>query len=328
MNRTATSDTAAVAVALKPGVEALSRREATAIRTLVAGAFAIPAQNIKLADDRLRDYPHADGASGGLSEEEDRTRQTVLSTVENLLGRIYRPSEFVVGVLVDLSTHTSLIQKRTYAPDGISIEKSSVKETETTVRSPGAVVGVDPNVSGGLGAAAPVQAIDRTSRERRETTNETHISHVDEKVDVPAGEVKGLSVNVVLDRNAVRRVLQAEEWLRMTPAEQKATAEADISEFTVNGAKKKGFDEAVEAHRKAQSDFLLDQIPMSGAKVNVSAVVFPKPEMPAAGSTATLSWASELVRDPPRRRRPRRARRRLGDVPPGRAAPHRHPAPR
>ena len=137
-NRTNSSDTASVAVALRPGTEALARQEASTIRTLVAGAFNILPQNIGLTDDRLRSYGHVEGPVSGISEEDDRTRRIVLSTVEDLLGRIYRPSEFVVGVLVDLSTRRSQIAKLTYKPEGVATaEKSTVRETEKTTRGPG-----------------------------------------------------------------------------------------------------------------------------------------------------------------------------------------------
>jgi flagellar biosynthesis/type III secretory pathway M-ring protein FliF/YscJ len=296
-NRTNSSDTASVAVALRPGTDALARQEAATIRTLVAGAFNILPQNIGLTDDRLRNYGHVEGPISGISEEDDRTRRIVLSTVENLLGRIYRPSEFVVGVLVDLSTHRSQIARLTYPVDGVATaEKSTARETEKTNRGPGSPVGVEPNVAaGGLGSATPVPAVDSTSKERREVVSESRFSTVEEKVDVPAGEVKGVSVNVVLDRTAVRRVLQAEEFLRLTPEEQKTATEPSISNFTLEGKRgQNNLDQAIEAHRKAQSDFLRDQIPMSGAKVNVSAVVFPRPEMPvvAAASTRALGWAA------------------------------------
>jgi len=302
-NRTASADSAAVAVALRPGVEGLTRQEAAAIRTLAAGAFNIPAQNIQITDDRLRSYPHLDGTVAGMSEEEDRTRRTILSTVESLLGRIYRPSEFVVGVLVDLSTHRSQISKETFDPEKVATgERSSVKETETNRRGPGGPVGVEPNVAaGGLGSAAPVPAVDNQSKERKETTSELRFSSVLEKTEIPAGEVKGLSVNVVLDRAAVRRILQAEEFTRLT-AKQKETdkiqGEADIANFTISPETKPGqdnLDQAIEAYRRNQADFLKEQIPMTGAKVNVSAVMFPKAEMPQelAASPGAGVWARE-----------------------------------
>ncbi len=301
-NRNSSTDSAAVAVALRPGVEGLSRSEAATIRALVSGAFNIPPANIKITDER-KVYPYVETPAGGLSEDEDRTRTTILSTVEGLLSRIYRPAEFVVGVLVDLSPRRSELVSVTYNPEGVaSAEAKTVKETETSRSSPGEPVGLQPNVapSGGLGTSSvPVPAIEQRTSEKRETASENRFSSRQEKVEVPAGEVKGLSVNVVLDRAAVRRVLQAEELTRLTPdrrTAEKVATEADIVNFTVEGRLgQMNLDQAIEARRRSQADFLREQIPMSGAKVNVSAVMFPRPEMPVevAAAGQVLGWASE-----------------------------------
>jgi flagellar biosynthesis/type III secretory pathway M-ring protein FliF/YscJ len=305
--RTASTDSAAVAVALRPGVASLSRMEAGAIRSLVAGAFNIPPQNIQVTDDHLRKYAYLDSTAAGLSEDEDRTQKQVLTTVDNLLRGIYRPAEFVVGVLVDLSSRRSQVVKVTYDPEKVATaERETLKETETNHRGPGGAVGVAPNVSpaGGLGSAEPAgSAGEKQSREKKQSSIDNRFSNVEEKIEVPAGELKGLSVNVVLDRAAVRRVLQAEEFTRLTPQRkdsEKVQGEADIVNFTVEGKVGAGnLDQAIEAHRRSEAEFLKEQLPMSGAKVNVSVVMFPKPEMPAvlAASTRTLGWAADHWND-------------------------------
>ena len=304
-NRNSSTDSAAVAVALRPGVETLSRSEASTIRALVSGAFNIPPANIKITDER-RVYPPTDDAAAGMSEEEDLARHKVQSTVEGLLSRYYRPSEFGIGVLLEVSARRSELLTTTFKPDLVaSAEVKSVKESETGRTAAGDTVGVQPNVapSGGLGSAAtPVPAEFRTS-EKKETQTENRFSSSQEKTEVPAGELKGLSVNVVLDRAAVRRVLQAEEMTRLSAdrrTAEKVQTEADIVNFTVDGKLgKENLDQAVEAHRKAQADFLREQLPMSGAKVSVSAIMFPKPEMPVevAASTRALGWAEAHAGD-------------------------------
>jgi flagellar biosynthesis/type III secretory pathway M-ring protein FliF/YscJ len=300
-NRNSSSDSAAVAVALRPGLEGLSRSEASTIRALVSGAFNIPPANIKITDER-RVYPYFEDAMAGLSEEDDLPRKKIQSTVEGLLSRYYRPSEFGVGVLVEVSPRRTELITTTYKPDGVATaEAKTLKESESSRSGAGDPVGVQPNVapSGGLGTSAtPVPAEFRTS-EKKETHNENRFSSSQEKTEVPAGELKGLSVNVVLDRAAVRRVLQAEEMTRLGAdrrAAEKVQSEADIVNFTVDGKLgKENLDQAVEAHRKAQADSFRELIPMSGAKVNVTAIMFPKPEMPVevAASTRALGWASE-----------------------------------
>jgi len=300
VGRAASSDSAAVAVALRAGVEALSRAEAATIRALVAGAFNLLPQNIQVTDDHLHSYPHLDAPAGGLSEDEDRTRKAVQTTVEALLGRVYRPQEFVVGVLADVSLRKAQLKTLTYDPEKVAqAERSSLSENETTTRPAALPVGVEPNVQGGLGAAAASPAADSTSRERKERTFDSRFSESEERVEVPAGELKGLSVNVVLDRSAMRRVLQAEEFTRLTPdrkEKEKVQAESDIVNFTVEGKTgANNLDQAIEAHRRAQAEFLKEQLPMSGAKVNVSVIMFPKPEMPTqlAAATSAMGWASD-----------------------------------
>lgn len=298
-SRSPSADSAAVVVALRPGVEGLTRTEASTIRNLVSGAFNITPQNVQVTDDRLRRYQF-DAAGVGLSEDEDRTRTAVQTTVENLLGRIYRPAEFVVGVLADLSARRTQLRTETYDPEKIATATlSSSRETESTTAAPGGPVGVEPNVAaGGIGVAAPAPSGSVQTRDRKDSKFENFPSKSVETTEVPAGELKGLSVNVVLDRAAVRRVLQAEEFTRFTPersSAEKVANDGQIVNFTVDGkVGSNNLDQAIESHRRAQMEFLKEQLPMSGAKVNVSVVMFPRPEAPVevASSGRALSWAA------------------------------------
>ncbi len=297
------AESASVAVALRGGVEALTRSEAATIRNLVSGAFRIPGQNIQVTDDKLRSYPHLESSGAGITEEDDRTRKIVQTTVEGLLSRMYRPAEFVVGVLADFSSRRTQRIHEVYDPEKVATaEKSSFKETETTKRGSGAPVGVEPNVAaGGLGTAQPVPAVDTTSRDKKETVFENRFTLLKEQTDVPAGELKGLSVNVVLDRAAVRRVLQAEEWTRVGADRrqaEKVESPSDIANFTVDSRLgTANLDAAIEAYRAIQTRFLQDQLPgsLEKARVNVSVVMFPQPQMPVelAASERFWSWSRE-----------------------------------
>ncbi len=68
---TRSNNTASVSVALRPGVEKLSRSEARAIRKLVSGAFNILTKNIQVIDDKLHIYDPLAEDNPYLSEEED-----------------------------------------------------------------------------------------------------------------------------------------------------------------------------------------------------------------------------------------------------------------
>ncbi len=297
------AESASVAVALRGGIEALTRSEAATIRNLVSGAFRIPGQNIQVTDDNLRSYPHLESSGAGITEEDDRTRKVVQTTVEGLLSRMYRPAEFVVGVLADFSSRRTQRIHEIYDPEKVATaEKSSFKETETTKRGSGAPVGVEPNVAaGGLGTAQPVPAVDTTTRDKKETVSEVRFTLLKEQTDVPAGELKGLSVNVVLDRAAVRRVLQAEEWTRLGADRrqaEKVESLSDIANFTVDSKLgTSNLDAAIDAYRGIQTRFLQEQLPASieKAKVNVSVVMFPQPQMPVelAASERVWSWSRE-----------------------------------
>jgi flagellar biosynthesis/type III secretory pathway M-ring protein FliF/YscJ len=161
-------------------------------------------------------------------------------------------------------------------------------------------VGVEPNVTAGsLGAPSAAVAAETQTREKKEATFDNRFSQFEESVEVPAGELKGLAVNVVLDRAAVRRVLQAEESSRLSAERrtaEKVESDSQIVNFTVEGkVGANNLDQAIDAYRRLQTGFLMGQLPQSGARVNVSVIPFPRPEMPVevAASRRAMGWASD-----------------------------------
>jgi flagellar biosynthesis/type III secretory pathway M-ring protein FliF/YscJ len=129
---------AAVALRLKPGVQRLEAREAATIRDLISGAFNVERENIQITDDRLNSYPHSGAALEGLDFEEQKCRQIRQVVLELYRGR-YRPEEFRLGVLVDVSSRAS------------ESEDEAAADSEAGPRrrqraSPGAVRGIRVNL--------------------------------------------------------------------------------------------------------------------------------------------------------------------------------------
>ncbi|MBI4584291.1 MAG: hypothetical protein HY717_09750 [Planctomycetes bacterium] len=314
--QTNAADTASVALYLKPGVQKLSNKEANTIRTLVSGAFNILKQNIQITDDNLNNYPHLDSTAGGAhTEDEDRTQDRILKTIEGIYARIFRPTEFVVGVLAEVSREASEVLDEFYDPEKVaSAKKTASSVTENAVRNPGLAPGVGANIgpTGAIGAppaAAAAASLERESRDKKENTFENQFSKKAVKTVIPPGEVKGLSVNLVVDRAAVRRILQEEEVTRLTPEEAEKAKVQDINQFTIpdesdpKKTAKVPLDKAIQKYLEDQKKFIEGQLPVSAekvkAKVQVSAVMFPRPEPPPAiaFTERAAGWVSDYWKD-------------------------------
>lgn len=175
----ASMTTAAVVLDLKSDVEQLTSAEARAIRDIVSGAYNIPPENIQIVDGHGRRY----GPAGAFHEEldtEERVCQRIRDVVEELYLGLYRPWEFRLGVLVDVSSRTSESIKVSYE------KEKSLAVPEYTEEEK-------------LGCDAATLVI------RSETT---YPGWTEETTKTPAGEIEAVRVNLILDIKAVKRVLE------------------------------------------------------------------------------------------------------------------------
>ncbi len=291
------NDTAAVVLTLSAGTDELSKKEAAMIRRLVAGAFNLRPQNIQLSD-RRKHYPYVDSQNGmSLSDEQDRFKTEALLTLQQLYGKIFSPSEFVVGVIVDVSQERSKISNVEYDPEKLATsatEKTTTKETGT--RQPGNPVGAGPNAGASVN---PTGAVNGTStavsenedREITRTVNEVRFSEKKTQTDIPAGQLLGVSVNLVLDRNAVLRVL----------AEDGSFTEEEPADAQQKPAWRQKQNDAINNFVQQHDGIVKAQFPYQTAQVTtkVSVVSFPKtPEPEEVAFAGSFSgWFSNYWKD-------------------------------
>lgn len=292
------NDTASVHLGLSAGVDRLTKKEAATVRRLVSGAFNLLPENIQVSDSRLHHYQYLEAQGGvALSDEQDRLKNEVHLTLQRLYGAFFKPSEFVVGVLVDLSQERSRVSQTDFDPEAIAtqvVKKVTTKETGT--RRPGNPVGTAPNASASLnpGAVPGTSATgpsENEDREISESTSEVRFSEKKTETEIPAGKLQGVSVNLVLDRNAVLRVLQEDgKFLEEEPADE---AEKQ--------AWRQRQQAAIEAFVSEHDGIVKAQFPASVSNVTtkVSVVSFPRPpeteEVAFAGSFT--GWFSEHWKD-------------------------------
>ncbi len=273
------NDTALVSIRLAEGVSKLGGREARSVRRTVQGAFGVLPRNVQIVDDRGNNYPYVEAAAD-LTEEENTIQGKILNEIEKIYSHIFLPSQFVVGVLVDISHTRSRVESEKFGAKPASGTLSKSSTVENAVRGPGNTVGVSPNVNatGGLGSAPPATGTTESeSVEKTETTYENRFDRTVETRDVPAGEVRAVSVNLVMDQAAVIDIIKKEGEAKNTPV-QDAEIPTKIKEY--------------EDKQRAALEGLIPKSLEERARVHVSTVMFPTPELPPEIGvvSATGSW--------------------------------------
>jgi hypothetical protein len=190
-------DSAAVVLCLRRGVEALHTRETDGIREMVRGAFGIRSERISINDNRGNHYEalsekdaEAEASTFHVQEKEDRWRTLIKEDIQQMYSRVFAPRDFYVGVIVSLSPQRSSIEKKE-----MDREKSFKLETKNEFER-----GADATSGGILSAAdGPISV-------RESSTSVPCESYEKTLTDIPPGELKGVSVVVHLDLDAVERV--------------------------------------------------------------------------------------------------------------------------
>jgi flagellar M-ring protein FliF len=186
----------------------LSRGQVSAIQHLVAAAVSgLAANNVALVDDKgelLGGGGDGDAATGAAQEErtssfEDRLRQRV----ENIVSSIVGPGHARVQVAADMDFNRVTQTAETYDPDSKVVRSSQTVQQDSQQKDSrtGAAVSVG-NALPGQAAAAPAPSDGSTNANTRtEETVNYEISKVTKTQVQDAGQVKKLSVAVVVDGN-------------------------------------------------------------------------------------------------------------------------------
>ena len=197
-------DTAAVMLWLRAGEHRLDRDHVSAVLRTIENGFGVPQENVSISvtDAGGATYDATPSLAGGA---DDALREDVREQVADFLRAMYDDSDFVVLVSVRRSRRTSRLETEAYDPArSVRVPRSSTYERE------------EGPVAGGLG---PVPTIDGrrldfaepagTGRRRVfETVEEDVLAGRSREItEVPAGEIEGLRVNVLLDLRAVENTL-------------------------------------------------------------------------------------------------------------------------
>lgn len=200
-------DSAAVVLQLKSGVTALSRSETDAIRSMVSSAFNLRPEKVSLSDNAGHSYQLASGPSVPLDiqEEEDRCRSKILRVIQGYCRNAFREDEFYVGVIVSLSTQRSSVEREEVDRDK-TFNMPTKSEYEETDQKP---LKDDPSTGGIL-----TESSHHFVLKREKTDERTFPTREKTRIDIPPGQVKAVSVSVLLDLEAVERVLGKTEASR------------------------------------------------------------------------------------------------------------------
>ena len=208
---------AAVMLRLANGVARLTSGHARSIRSTLQSAFALESSTVSITDHRGNIYSPGDDASAEGATAADGVgagalRRQILQQVSRFFAPLFNEDSFVVGVNVYLSRRTSKLETEAYDADStVSLPRRIEFERQEL------------SAAGGLGAAPTLTSVPSTALRVSDTLTESRNVRTYERseeenfpgrrreiTDVPAGEVEAVSVNVLIDRNAVERLVGVE----------------------------------------------------------------------------------------------------------------------
>lgn len=215
-------DSATVTLELKPHVARLKPGEVQAIRDRVRCAFGIQPELVSISDnhDYLYPPPLSAGASW-VADQEDRLRDQVREEIRRLYAVLFDESEFQIGVIATLSPQRSTVERKEMRREDTFVKPTLVELERTGSEEPGGLL---------TSASGPIKV-------REQTTYTPFDSYEKTTTDIPPGELKGVSVAVHFDLDAVERVVTARRDLALplavsegagVAATQGASAQRDL----------------------------------------------------------------------------------------------------
>lgn len=199
---------ASVLLQLRPGAQ-LSREQVNAIRHLVAAAVPqLKADSVSIVDDHgnLLARPSEGDTEGDLAqsmEERRRGFEARLSrTVEDLVGRTVGTGKVRATTTADMDFDRVTTSTDTYDPDGQVVRSTqTVQENNNSEDSAekNSAVTVNNNLPGGQAPSGSGGNSSKVQGNRQEETVNYEISHKSENHIREAGQVKRLSIAVIVD---------------------------------------------------------------------------------------------------------------------------------
>ncbi len=177
--------------------------EVRSIVHIVSGAVeGLAPERVSVVDTAGHTLWEGDGAAGGLiSARQAELRKGVEKDIETKIARVLEPivgpQHYVVRTTADMDFQKVLRKERTLDPDsGALISEQRSKDRSSSSSGASGIPGTASNLPGGEGPGADSGAENSQSDQ---VTNNYEYSVVERTVEEPVGDVKRLSVAVVLD---------------------------------------------------------------------------------------------------------------------------------
>lgn len=195
-------ESAAVRLVLREGVPALDLDEVAAIRELAASALGIRPAHVHVSDNLNHLYPADDpdgspavsGSAGGL------LNRHVCDQIGKYYASYFSPEEFHVSAIVGYSVEDRQTEREEF-DEGSAVPKVRKDSTRRVEEGQG------PRVDGGFGVPARAES-GRVTELTTETEEEFLTPSSKIRIVKPRGSVESVRVLVVLDQEAVLRVIE------------------------------------------------------------------------------------------------------------------------
>lgn len=192
---------------LKTG-NVINRGQVDAIQHLVAAAVAgLEPVRVAIVDDRGNLLAGGDGKDGEDASAAERDRQTadfeerMRQRIESIVASVVGPGHVRVQVAAAMNYNHVSETSETYDPDGKVVRSIQSVETSSSDNQPGAgnAVSVANALPGGRQQTGDAKEGEKSSSTRNEETTNYEISKTVRTQTLDGGEVKHLSVAVVVD---------------------------------------------------------------------------------------------------------------------------------
>jgi len=247
--------TASVFLKIKPGKN-LSKDQVAGIVQLVAGSVeGLKADNVTIVDSSGKIlYKNGGGGAGStvaLSGQQYELQKSVENTLEqsvqSMLDKFIPSNRSIVRANVELNLRKVEKVEEEVQPNKsvITAEKKSKEKTVNKTGGPGGVPGVASNVPNVAGKSKPDIKADaagsaRTNESEREESQISYeVSKTVRKIVEPFGDIKRMSVAIVLDGKYEKVKGKKGEELKYTPRSQK-----DLNDIKGIVSRAVGYDEA------------------------------------------------------------------------------------
>lgn len=221
--------TASIFLKLKPG-KMLSKDQINGIVQFVAGSIeGLRPENVTVIDSsgkilyKSGDSNSAIALSGQQYELQKNIERKLEESIQSMLDTFLPASKSIVRASVELNLKKVEVVQEEYNPDKSvvsQIRKSTEKTTNKAAR-PGGVPGVASNVNVAQKNAATVDS-DKISGSEKEDEQRTYeLSKSIKKIVEPYGDIKKLSLAVVVDGKYEKVKSGKKEELKYTPRSQK-----------------------------------------------------------------------------------------------------------